>query len=474
MTMLPDFFYAAAGILVISLITIGAAQNLLHVLQLVLAARALKDAPPEPTSGPLWRRSAELVPPISILAPAYNEAETIVESVRSLLAQQYPQFEIIVINDGSTDATLKELQAAFKLAPTQRDCEGALSYAKVRGVFAAEMHPNLLVIDKLNGGKADALNAGLDHARHPIFCSMDADSILEPDALFRAVQPFVADPERVVASGGTVRIVNGCAVRGGRVGEYRIPANPLALLQTVEYMRAFLMARLAWSRIGALTIISGAFGLFRRSVVVEFGGYAHGLVGEDMELVVRLHRLHRERKRDYRIAFVPEPVCWTEAPETIRALSRQRRRWQRGSLETFALHRKMLLNPRYGRVGVLGFASILLIDVLGPIAEIAGYLLVPAFWLLGILSVEYLLAFLAVSFVFGIAISVGSLVLEEQQLQRVTRTSELIALTIAAVLENFGYRQLNSIWRVLGCWDWMSGARAWGEMKRKGFSKPAV
>jgi cellulose synthase/poly-beta-1,6-N-acetylglucosamine synthase-like glycosyltransferase len=249
-----------------------------------------------------------------------------------------------------------------------------------------------------------------------------------------------------------------------------LPDNPLALLQTVEYMRAFLMARLAWSRLETLTIISGAFGLFRRDAVVEAGGYTRGLVGEDMELVVRLHRFSRDAGRDYRIAFVPEPVCWTEAPETLQALSRQRRRWQRGSLETFAIHKAMLCNPRYGRVGTVGLGGMLLIDVLGPLAEIAGYALIPGFYLLGVLSIDYLLAFLAVSFVFGVAISVGSLVLEEQQLRRATHARDLAILTAAAVLENFGYRQLNSVWRLIGWWEWMRGGHAWGEMRRKGFS----
>ena len=471
MTIPYDLLSEIAKIVAFALIAVSAMQNALQVLQLLLAARALHDDPPELQSDLIWQRSADDAPQISILAPAYNEAETIVDSVRSLLSQRYPAFEIIVINDGSTDRTLDALKRAFSLEPVHRDCEHALEHALVRSTFATRLHPNLLVIDKQNGGKADALNAGLNHACNAIFCSMDADSILEPDALLRAVQPFVADPERVIAAGGTVRIANGCRVRGGRVTEYRLPRNPLALLQTIEYMRAFLMARLAWSRVDALTIISGAFGLFKRNAVLEAGGYTRGLVGEDMEMVVRLHRYHREQKRDYRIAFVPEPVCWTEAPETLQALSRQRRRWQRGSLETFAMHRAMLFNPRFGRVGVLGLGGMLLVDVLGPMAEIAGYLLIPLFYLLGALSTDFLLAFLAVGFVFGIAISVGSLVLEEQQLRRATRTRDLLILTCAAILENFGYRQLNSIWRLVGSWDWARGGQGWGEMRRKGFAR---
>ena len=468
--MLVTILTSIAGVVAIVLIALGTMQNGLHILQLLLAARALRDEPPEPQSDLIWLHTSAHAPPISILAPAYNEAATVVESIRSLLSQRYPIFEIIVINDGSSDQTFEILKSAFQLRPSNRTCQNVLNHGLIRGVYVSTLHPNLHVIDKVNGGKADALNAGINYSHSAVFCSMDADSILEPDALLRAVQPFIADPERVIATGGTVRIANGCRIRGGRIAGYRLPRNPWALLQTVEYMRAFLMARLAWSRLESLTIISGAFGLFRRDAVVEAGGYTLGLVGEDMELVVRLHRFSRDRGRDYRIAFVPEPVCWTEAPETLQALSRQRRRWQRGSLETFAIHKSMLFNPKYGRVGAIGLGGILLVDVLGPLAEVAGYALIPALYLLGFLSIDYLLAFLAVSFVFGIAISVGSLVLEEQQLRRVTHTRDLALLTVAAILENFGYRQLNSIWRLAGWWEWKRGGRTWGEMHRKGFS----
>jgi cellulose synthase/poly-beta-1,6-N-acetylglucosamine synthase-like glycosyltransferase len=297
--------------------------------------------------------------------------------------------------------------------------------------------------------------------------------VLEPDALIRAVQPFVEDPQQVVAAGGTVRIANGCLIRDGRVAKVGVPRNFWARLQTIEYLRAFLLARLAWSRIGALTIVSGAFGLFRRSVLIELGGYAHNTVGEDIELVVRLHRHFRERGRPYRIAFVPEPVCWTEAPETLRALSRQRSRWQRGALETFFKHKVMLVNPRYGRAGALGLGQILLFDVIGPIAELLGYVLLPLMWLLGILSIDYLFAFLAVTFALGVTVSVGALAVEEMELRRFPKAKDLLDLGLAALIENFGYRQLNSLWRLQGLWQWLRGVRAWGEMSRRGFGPSA-
>ena len=447
----------------------GVLQNLLYVVQLWLAAAALREEPPVTSAGPLWRRYAEAAPPVCLLAPAFNEELTIVDSVRSLLSLQYPSFEIIVINDGSSDGTLARLIEAFALEPHAREHEPAAPHQPVRGVYRCPTQPKLLVIDKQNGGKADALNAGVNFSRAPILCSIDADSLLEPDALLRAVRPFVEDPERTIAAGGTVRIANGCRIDHGRVVSVGLPRSPLALLQTVEYLRAFLMARLAWSRLDSLMIISGAFGLFRRDAVVAVGGYTLKTVGEDMELVVKLHRHFRDARLPYRIAFIPEPVCWTEAPESLAVLGRQRARWHRGSLETFWKHRKMLFNRRYGRVGWLAFGNILLVDTLGPVIEALGYLLIPAFWAMGLLSFEHLLAFLAVSFAFGVAISVGSLALEEAELRLFPRVRDLVILTLAAVVENFGYRQLNNLWRLQGTWQFLRGSHSWGTMTRKGF-----
>ncbi|KQY91318.1 glycosyltransferase [Brevundimonas sp. Root1423] len=461
---------ALAEAIALVVIGTGLLQNGIYLIQLGLAAAALIQTPPVASGGLLWRRYADAAPPIALLAPAFNEAATIAESVRSLLSLQYPSFEVIVINDGSRDETLQVLIDTFELRPVQRHFEPALAHAPIRTIYGARHQPRLIVIDKENGGKADALNAGINVSRAPIFCSMDADSLLEPDALLRAVRPFVEDPERTVAVGGTVRVVNGCVISHGRVTEVRPSRNILALLQTVEYLRAFLMARLAFSRINTLTIISGAFGLFRRVRVIEVGGYTHGTVGEDMELVVKLHRLMRDKRLPYRIAFVPEPVCWTEAPEDLRVLGRQRSRWHRGALETFERHHDVLFKPRYGRVAVVGFGYILLVDVLGPIVEVLGYLLIPLFWASGLLSTEYLLAYIAVSFTFGIVISVGALALEESELRRFPRARDLVLLTAMAVLENFGYRQLNNMWRLRGIWQYLRRSQSWGTMTRKGFS----
>lgn len=458
-----------ATVIAVLVIGTGLLQSALYLWQLILAARALAVSPPITQPGTLWRRYADAAPPITLMAPAYNEALTIVESVRSLLSLQYPAFEVIVVNDGSKDETLNVLIAAFELQPVQRHYHSTAPCKTIRGVYAGARQPRLLVVDKENGGKADALNAALNLARTPLVCSMDADSLLEPDALLRAVQPFVEDPERTVAVGGTVRIANGCTVKFGRVLEVGVPRNLLALLQTVEYLRAFLMARLAWSRIGALMVISGAFGLFRRQSVLDVGGYSLGTVGEDMELVVKLHRRYRELGRPYRIDYIAEPVCWTEAPETLAVLARQRARWQRGALETFFKHKDMMFSRRYGRVGTVGFGNVLLVDVVGPVVEVLGYLLIPAFWALGLLSFDYLLALLGVTFGFGVAVSVAALALEEAELRRFPRARDLLVLLGAAVVENFGYRQLSNLWRIRGLWQYLRGSESWGTMTRRGF-----
>jgi cellulose synthase/poly-beta-1,6-N-acetylglucosamine synthase-like glycosyltransferase len=426
--------------------------------------------PAPPTEGDLWRRYADSAPPIALLAPAFNEEATVVESVRSLLALHYPNFEIVVVNDGSTDRTLATLIEAFELRPVERNYDLPAACQPIRGVYAGLNQPRLVVVDKVNGGKADALNAGVNLARAPIVCAMDADSLLEPDALLRAVRPFVDDPERTVAVGGAVRVANGCRIADGRVLRASVSRNPLALLQTIEYLRAYLIARLAWSQAGLLLIISGAFGLFRRQAVLEVGGYSHGTVGEDMELVVKLHKHYRRRAEAYRIVFDPDPVCWTEAPETLRMLGRQRARWQRGALECLWRHRDMLFNPRYGRIGWVAFGNVLLMDLVSPAVVAAGYVVVPAAYIAGALSIDYLEAFLAVAFVFGVFISVGALALEEAKLRRLPDVGSLLLMMLAAVAENFGYRQINDLWRLRGSWQFLTKAKGWGAMTRRGFT----
>ncbi|MEQ1856038.1 MAG: glycosyltransferase [Longimicrobiales bacterium] len=408
-------------------------------------------------------------PPISLIAPAYNEALTCVESVRSLLTIEYPEFEVIVVNDGSKDETVAVLRDAFQLEPANRIPTAYLKSAKVRQVYRSRSHPSLWLVDKENGGKADALNAGVNYCYTPIFCAMDADSLLEPEALIRIVRPFLEDAT-TIASGGVLRIANGCKVERGRVVEVGLPRSLLARFQVLEYLRVFLAGRMGWAAIDASLIISGAFGLFSRTAVVNAGGYATDTVGEDMELVVRLHRYHAENGIPYKIQFVPDPVAWTECPESLAVLARQRDRWQRGLFQTLTRHKRMLLRPTYKAAGMVAFPYFFFLEMLGPAIELLGYLSFAVTIVAGRADWYFVGAFLAVAVVLGGALSLAAVALEELSFHRYPRLVDLLQLFSLAALENLGYRQLNTWWRVKGTISALRGVEGWGKMTRKGFS----
>lgn len=465
-----DSFVAFVWVFGIIILSVQGLQNAIYFVQLVQAIPAFMRA--RRRSARLrewWLLGSRRTPPISLLVPGYNEEATVVESVRSMLTLKYPELEIIVVNDGSKDATMQRLKDAFHLKPVDRAIPKRVGYQEIRGVYGCDRHHGLLVIDKENGGKADALNAALDLATSPLVCSVDADSLLDSGALLKAVRPFIDDPEHTAAVGGTIRVVNGCKVKSGQVTEVRAPRQFLELVQAVEYTRAFLMARMAWTRSKTVTIISGAFGIFKRDSLLELNGYTHGTVGEDMELVVRLHRHAAEKKKDIRVWHVPDPVCWTEVPDNWRVLSRQRTRWQRGLCETLWTHRGMIGNYRYGAVGMVGLPQFLLFDIIGPILELTGLLLVPLCWLAGILSFEFFLAYCALVFAFGACISLFTFILSEIALQRFRFNSDLWLMALGAIVENFGYRQINSVWRAQGIWHFLRRKEGWGKMTRKGF-----
>lgn len=407
-------------------------------------------------------------PPISLVAPAYNEALTCVESVRSLLKIEYPEFEVIVVNDGSKDDTVERLRSAFHLEPANRLPTAAIGTAKVRGVYRSCSQPALWVVDKENGGKADALNAGINYCYTPIFCAMDADSLLEPDALIRIVRPFLED-STTIAAGGILRIANGCRVESGRVVDVRLPRNLLARFQVLEYLRVFLAGRMGWASLDASLIISGAFGVFSRSAVVSAGGYATDTVGEDMELVVRLHRHHAETRAPYKIQFVPDPVAWTECPESLAVLARQRDRWQRGLFQTLTRHKRMLFRPTYRTAGLLAFPYFFFLEMLGPLIELLGYVSFAVTVASGRADWYFVGAFLAVAVVLGGVLSLSAVALEELSFRRYPRLADLLHLFGLAALENLGYRQLNTWWRVKGTFSAIRGVQGWGKMTRKGF-----
>jgi cellulose synthase/poly-beta-1,6-N-acetylglucosamine synthase-like glycosyltransferase len=415
-----------------------------------------------------------MTPGISVLVPAYNESAVIVESVRSLLALRYPRHEVIVASDGSTDGTIDVLMKAFDLVPIRKAMHDDVETAPIRATYSSRRHPNLVVIDKDNGGRSDALNAALNVARQPYVCVIDADSLLEDDALLKVSKPILENPQVLAATGGTIRVANNCVVDHGRVIEARLPKNRLATIQVLEYFRAFLVGRVGWSRINALAIISGAFGLFNRSLIETVGGYSTKTVGEDFELTLRLHQYLRERDEAYRIMFIPDPVCWTEVPEQISTLGRQRRRWQRGLWEGIRDHRRMLFNPRYGIIGLLAMPYFAVFEFLSPAFGLIGLVLTIGLWVFGVISTAYFVLFMLISLGLGLLLSISALVIEELSFRRYRKPRELVRLLAYAVLENFGYHQIHDVWRGLGYIDIMRGTKGWGVQQRRGFAAPVA
>jgi cellulose synthase/poly-beta-1,6-N-acetylglucosamine synthase-like glycosyltransferase len=407
--------------------------------------------------------------PISIIVPAYNEEATIVETVNAMRLLEYGEFQIVVVVDGSRDETLTRLVERFSLEAVDRPVRMTIPCGTIKRVYVSRTVTNLTVIAKENGGKADALNAGINAARYPLFCAVDADAILESDALLRVVKPFMERPRETVATAGIVRVVNGCKVSGGRVVDVGAPRKGIALFQVIEYLRSFLASRTAWSRVGALFIISGAFGLFKKDAVVDVGGYRTDTVGEDLDLVLRLHRLMRERRQRYRIVFIPDPVVWTEVPESLRVLHRQRNRWHRGLLEGLMFNRDMMGRRRYGVLGLLALPYNLVFEAIGPLLECAGYVAVAITAMLGLLSVQYFVLFTLLAFAYGIFLSVSAVFLEELRMKRYRRLSDIGLLLLFTILENLGYRQTLAVWRVQATFDYMRKKSGWGEMKRKGY-----
>lgn len=405
-------------------------------------------------------------PPISIIVPAYNEETTIADSIRSLFQIIYPDYEIIVVNDGSKDGTLQALIREFSLIPMPDSYTSALKTEKIRSIYQSTGHYNLRVIDKANGGKADSLNAGISISDNELVCCVDADSLLQPDSLIRVVQPFIEAPE-TVACGGSIRIANGCRFSGSYLESVGLPKHPLSLLQVVEYLRAFLFGRLGWSPLNAMLIISGAFSVFRKEAVLAVGGYRTDTVGEDMEIIVRLHHYYRLKRQKYRITFVPDPICWTQVPEDARTLRNQRARWQRGLGESLSLHRQLMFHPRAGLVGWLAYPFMLIFELLSPVIELAGYGFMIVGFTLGVVSPVAFIAYMTIALGMGFLLSLNALLLEELSFHMYTRVSDIFQLLGAIVLENLGYRQFIMLCRVQGLLQWLTKKGGWGEMKRQ-------
>ena len=413
-------------------------------------------------------RESPVTPPATIIMPAWNEQDVIVESVRSILRTDYPNLEVVVVDDGSTDDSLKRLISAFRLIKMDLIYRPRLATKPIRGLYLNPRMPNLLVVSKENGGKPDALNVGINICRTPYFCTLDADCILERDALLRLMRPIIKSPQNTVASGGIVRILNGCEVKDGKVTKVELPKGVVERFQVVEYLRSFLFGRTGWNLLGGTLIVSGAFAVFHRETVIETGGFLHDTVTEDMDLIVQMHRWAVHHKRKIKMSFTSDPVCWTECPAKIPMLGRQRRRWQMGLCQTLWKSSEMLFNSKYGVVGLLSFPFHLYVEALGSVVEFLGYFMIPLALMFGMVPVPLFILFVVLSLVYGSFLSVGSVLLEELTYRRYPGFRDLMILLVYAVLENIGYRQIVLCYRVQGVFKFILGFRQWEKVTHVG------
>lgn len=422
--------------------------------------------------------SSDHTPSLSILAPAYNEGATIIENVRSLLSIYYNNFEVIIINDGSKDDSLQKLIDTYDLEEVPYFCEQPIKTKPIKGIYKSRnpVYKKLVVVDKVNGGKADALNVGINIAQNKYVVCIDVDCILEQDAMLKLTKPFLENGKaRVIATGGVVRIANSCEVKDGKIVQVHLPAQFLPRMQALEYIRAFLLGRMAWSRMNGLLLISGAFGAFDREIVIAVGGYDHGTVGEDMELVVRMRRYMEEAKLPYEVAYIPDPLCWTEAPASFKILGRQRNRWTRGTIETLRMHRKMFFNPRYGVLGMVSYPYWFFFEFLAPIIEFIGFIAFLVFAFLGLMDWPFFFALLLTIYAFAAVFSSFAILMEVLTYNQYKKRREIASLMLTALIEPVVFHPFVVWSAVKGNIDLLRKKKAWGEMSRQGFAtKPAT
>ncbi len=447
------------------------AANSFYGVQVVMALTTVREHLRATLEGdPNRLARSHAVPRISLLAPAFNEESSIAESVRSLLSLHYPDLQVIVVNDGSSDKTIEVLKEVYQLEPSRRLYEHYIATKAVRGVYRSRVYPGLMVVDKENGGKADALNVGLNLSEGELVCAIDADTVIEPDALLRLVRPFVQQ-EDVVAAGGNIRIANGSIVRDGRVVTPRVPRRALPGFQMVEYTRAFLVGRMGLNRMGGNVVISGAFGLFRRDAMRATGGYSTATIGEDMELVMRLRRHGVDNGGPHKAQFIPDPVAWTEVPETFGSLGRQRDRWQRGLAQSLFLHKGVLFRPRYKAMGSVVVPYFVFVELLAPLVEFLGLLALLVSALLGVLDPRFAVLFFFFAYGYGLLLTSMAVTLDELTFRRYPSVKDKAWLMLWVFLEQFGYRQITVYWRLKGLVRFLLGRTDWGAMERKGFEK---
>jgi cellulose synthase/poly-beta-1,6-N-acetylglucosamine synthase-like glycosyltransferase len=455
------FFYGFVNILYTALISIAFVSILAHIRKIKYSPFREHQFSPE-------------VPPVSVLIPAYNEGAIVFRTIQSILNLNYPYCEAVVINDGSSDDTLNLLIRKYSLKRIDLVYRSILKTKPIRGFYYNKDIPNLLVIDKEQGGKSDALNCGINVCHSPYICSFDAYTLMEPDALLRLMTTVMESATPVIACGGVVRVINGVTIEDDRIKKIGLPKKGLGIFQIVEYLRGFLFGRVGLDSIRGTLILSGAFSMFQKQAVLDVGGFDLKNVCEDMEIIVRLHKQRLLDKKPYAIRFITDPICWTEVPETMKQLGKQRRRWHLGLIQTMMKYKTMIFNPRYGRIGILAMPYYFFAEMLSPLIEVLGYVAMIGAYIFGIINFKFFVLFLFLAIFYGVFLSVASVFLEEMTYRRYPEWEHLFILLLFGVLENFGYRQINSFWRFLAFFQYLFGKQRWEySRQRRQKGKPA-
>lgn len=419
--------------------------------------------------------SSEYAPSLSLIAPAYNEGKTIEENIQSLLSLNYSNYEVIIVNDGSKDNSMDIMIQAYQLEKDDNfKFNQYIATKEIKNIYKSKnpAFKKLIVVDKFNGGKSDALNVGINISTHPYIVCIDVDCIIEKDALLKMAKPFLENTRgRVIATGGVIRIANSCKVSNGKLIEVNVPDPILPRIQVIEYLRAFLLGRMAWARLDGLLLISGAFGMFDKQIAIQAGGYDHSTVGEDMELVMRMRRYMIEMKQAYTVLFIPDPLCWTEAPDNFQILKKQRSRWTRGTMESLWAHRIMFLNPKYKVLGMLSYPYWLVFEYLAPLVEFFGLIITLLFFIFGFISLKFFCLLLLFGYSFAVMISTMALLTEEFTFHQYPKIKDYFKLLWAALIEPFYFHPFVVYCALKGNMEKIKGVKSWGEMTRAGFQK---
>jgi len=414
-----------------------------------------------------------LSPPVTIISPALNEEKSILNTAKTLLGIRYSNFEVIMVNDGSSDKTLKILKDNFQLKKTNYFFDYKIPCKRIRGIWKSTnpRFKNLIVLDKVNGGsKADAINAALNVTRNDLVVTIDADSIIEPDSLSKLVKPFLEEKKKkVIGAGGTIRVLNSCEVENGKIKRVNLPKSFLAKLQVLEYTRSFLLGRMAWAKLDGLMLISGAMGMFDKKTMIQCGGYDTTGIGEDMEVVLKMRRYMVNQKKKYIVTYIPDPLCWTEVPEDLKSLKTQRTRWTMGLADSLEKYKGMFFNPKYGKLGLLGYPFWFIFEWLAPVLASMGILY--TIFLIATSSMNWPFFALITAFIYSFSVFLSSftILFEELTFHKYRNKKDVVKLLLVSFVEPFLY-PMHAYFAVVGNIKYAFNNNGWGKIKRNGNS----